>query len=603
MSTIAHLHQSRPLVLVVEDDESTRILLRRAMEQEGYQVAEVADAKQGLAAYTRLRPDIVLLDAQVPVMDGCSCRSQLQTLCSSNHTPVLMLVSLEEQEVEPAFFVGATDYITKPLHLVILRQRVQRLLEHSYLYKQLEKSNQELQAGISPLDRAERALQEREEQLLHDAFHDKLTGLPNRVSFIDRLEHAILYAKRRENYLFAVLFLDLDRFKVVNYSLGHAIGDQLLQAIANRLQACVRPGDTVARLGGDEFTILLENIQNVEDATQVADHIQKELTLPFNLSGNQVFTAASIGIALSTPDYDRSEELLCDADTTMYRAKVLGKGRYEVFDKTMHTQAMALLQLENDLRRAIERQEFRLHYQPIVSLKSNRVTGFEALARWQHPERGLVSPAEFIPVAEETGLIVPIGAWVLREACRQMRAWQVQFPVHSPLTISVNISGKQFSQPDLIKQIKQILHETGLDARSLKLEITESVLMENAESAVAMIVQLQNLGIRLSMDDFGTGYSSLSYLHRFPIDTLKIDRSFVNDVDVDAEKIEIISTVVALAWNLGMDVVAEGVETKKQMYQLKALKCEFGQGYFFSRPLDSEKAGALIAAEPQRIAI
>ena len=601
MSTIADQYQSSPLVLVVEDDESTRILLRRAMEQEGYQVA-VADTEQGLAAYTRLRPDIVLLDAQVPVSDGCSCRSQLKTLCLDNHTPVLMLVGIEEQ-VEPAFFVGITDYITKPLHLAVLRQRVQRLLEQSRLYKQLKKTNQELQAGISQIKQSERALQQREEQLLHDAFHDQLTGLPNRVLFINRLEHAILYAKRNEDYLFAVLFLDLDRFKVVNYSLGHAIGDQLLQAIANRLQACVRPGDTVARLGGDEFTILLENIHDLKDATQVADCIQKQLTLPFNLNGNEVFTAASIGIALNTPDYERSEELLRDADTTMYRAKLLGKGRYEVFDKTMHIQAMALLQLENDLRRAIERLEFRLHYQPIVSLKSNRVTGFEALVRWQHPERGLVSPAEFIPVAEETGLIIPIGTWVLREACRQMRAWQVQFPVHSPLTMSVNLSGKQFSQPDLIDQIKQILHETGLDPRSLKLEITESVLMENAESAVAMIVQLQNLGIRLSMDDFGTGYSSLSYLHRFPIDTLKIDRSFVNDVDVDAEKIEIISTVVALAWNLGMDVVAEGVETKKQMYQLRALKCEFGQGYFFSRPLDSDKAGALIAAEPQRIAI
>ena len=364
----------------------------------------------------------------------------------------------------------------------------------------------------------------------------------------------------------------------------------------------MRPGDTVARLGGDEFTILLENIQDVEDATLVADRIQKELALPFNLSGHEVFTGVSIGIALSTLGYDRASDLLRDADTTMYHAKAHGKGRSEVFNKTMHTKALALLQLETDLQRALKRQEFRIHYQPIVALKSGNITGFEALIRWQHPQRELVSPAEFIPVAEETGLIVPITWWILREACRQMRFWQVQFPALAPLTISVNLSAKQFLQPDLITQIEQILQETNLDARSLALEITESAIIQNAESASFMLKQLQTLGVKLFLDDFGTGYSSLSYLHRFPFNTLKIDRSFVSRIGVDGENSEIVRTIITLAHSLGMNVTAEGVETAAQLAQLCAMKCEHGQGYFFSKPLECEAAGALIMA-PQCMAV
>ena len=436
-----------------------------------------------------------------------------------------------------------------------------------------------------------------EEKFVYDACHDGLTGLPNRSLCIERLRHAISLAKRREDYLFAVLFLDLDRFKNINDSLGHLMGDQLLIAISQRLKKCLRSGDMVARLGGDEFVILLDDINDISYATQIAERIKNELMLPFNLSSNEVFVGVSIGIAMSTTDYDRPENLLRDADTAMYQAKALGKARHQVFDKGMHIRAVALLQLETDLRRAVERQEFQLHYQPIISLQTGRLTGFEALVRWQHPLRGIVSPAEFIPMAEETGLIVPLGWWVLQAACRQMYAWHVQFPVNSHLTISVNISGKQFAQPDLTEQIKQILQKTGIEACSLKLEITESVLVENAESAVAMLMQLQALGIRFSIDDFGTGYSSLSYLHRFPIDTLKIDRSFVKGIDIDPEKLEIIRTILALACNLGMDVVAEGVETRKQMYQLKALQCEFGQGYLFSKPLDAEMAEAFIAAK------
>jgi len=433
-----------------------------------------------------------------------------------------------------------------------------------------------------------------EEQLLHDALHDALTGLPNRVLFMDRLSHAISLAKRRRNYLFAVLFFDLDRFKLINDSLGHEVGDRLLIAIARRLEKYLRVGDTVARLGGDEFTILLEDIKDENVAINIANRLQEELTRSFNLSGNEVFTSASIGITLSTFNYERPEDLLRDADIAMYRAKATGKARYEVFNTTMHTGATALLQLETDLRRGLERQEFQLYYQPIVALKTSEITGFEALIRWQHPQRGLVSPAEFIPVAEETGLIVPIGWWVLREACRQLSAWKIQFPEYQSLVMSINLSAKQFTQSNLVEEITKILRETEVPANSLKLEITESVIMDNAEIATTMLLQLQSLGIRLSIDDFGTGYSSLAYLYRFPTHTLKIDRSFINKIDIDSEQFEIVRTIVTLAANLGMDVVAEGVETLKHLAQLKALNCGSGQGYLFSKPVDSQTAAKLL---------
>lgn len=433
-----------------------------------------------------------------------------------------------------------------------------------------------------------------EAQLRYQVYHDELTGLPNRILLMERLRRAIDKQKSQEDYLFAVLFLDLDRFKVINDSLGHACGDRMLKAIASRLQTCLRPGDTTARLGGDEFTLLLEALGDEQEARQIAERIQQQLALPFYLGEHEVITSASIGIALSAIDYEYPEDILRDADTAMHRAKTLGT-RMEMFDPSMHSHAMARLQIEIDLRKALERQELRVFYQPIVSLKTGKITGFEALVRWQHPTSGMIPPIKFIPVAEETGLICAIGWWVLRQACQQTRHWQERFPSDPPLTISVNVSGKQFTQSNLIEQVDQILQETGLPPTSLKLEITESVLVENAEAAAAVICHLRAMGIQFSIDDFGTGYSSLSYLHRLPIDTLKIDRSFVNNVDCEPEKIEIIRTIVALAWNLGMNVVAEGVETKTQMYQLQALKSEYAQGYFFSKPTDSEAAEALLA--------
>ena len=433
-----------------------------------------------------------------------------------------------------------------------------------------------------------------EEQLIHDAFHDALTGLPNRALFADHVKMAIQRSKRNNEKLFAILFLDLDRFKVINDSLGHLVGDQLLVGIARRLEGCLRPGDTVARLGGDEFTILLEDLAETEDAIEVAERVQEAVSQSFNIGGHEVFTTASIGIAPSTPIYNNAEDILRDADTAMYRAKSLGKKRHEVFDRVMHDRAMRLLQLETDLRRAVDREEFVLHYQPIVSLATGKIAGFEALVRWQHPEVGFIPPDEFISIAEETGLIIPIGKWVLNEACRQMSKWTRDYQPDGTLTMSVNLSGKQFTQPDLTGQVADILTETGLPAKCLKLEITESMVMENIDTAVNMLTQLRELGVELSIDDFGTGYSSLSHLHRFPINTLKIDRSFVMRMTDNGENGEIVRTIITLARSLEMSVVAEGVETPMQLEQLRSLDCDYGQGYLFSRPVGTEQALQLL---------
>lgn len=437
-----------------------------------------------------------------------------------------------------------------------------------------------------------------EEQLLHNAFHDVLTNLPNRAFFMKRLEQTIGHCERHEHYVFAVLFIDLDRFKTINDSLGHLVGDQLLMSVAHRLEASLRIGDTVSRLGGDEFALLLEDIAGVQDAIQVANRIHQALSEPLNLNGHEVFTTASIGIALSSSRYRQPEDLLRDADIALYRAKASGKARYEIFDQEMHTRAIELLQLETDLRYAIERQQFLLHYQPIVSLTTGQVTGFEALVRWQHPDKGLVAPSDFILLAEETGWIGKIGGWVLQEACRQLRKWQEQLTCPE-LSISVNLSGKQFSQPHLVEEIDAILRETGLSPNTLKLEITESAIVDNLESASVMLHQLKTLGIQLYMDDFGTGFSSLSYLHRFPIDVIKIDRSFIHHLANDEDSLEIVRTIIGLAHNLGMTTIAEGIETVEQLYQLQQLQCEAGQGYLFSKPVSAAVAETQLITKHQ----
>jgi diguanylate cyclase (GGDEF)-like protein/PAS domain S-box-containing protein len=429
-----------------------------------------------------------------------------------------------------------------------------------------------------------------EKRLLHDALHDALTGLPNRALFMDRLRTSVSRLKRRPTHLFAVLFLDLDRFKVVNDSLGHLAGDQFLVQIGRLLSATLRAEHTVARLGGDEFAILLDDIDERDDANRVVERIFQALQTPIRVRGQEIFGTVSIGIAFSSPDYENAEDMLRDADTAMYQAKTTGKARFQIFDESMHKRAVGLLKLENSLRRAAERNEFVLHFQPVVALADSRVGGFEALVRWNHPERGLVGPYEFIHLAEETGLIFRIGGWTLREACRWLTRAGAGLP--DDLAVNVNLSGRQFSQGGLIEEVESVLLETGLEARRLKLEITESVIMENPEMAVDLLKRLKALGTHLCIDDFGTGYSSLSYLLRFPADTLKIDRSFVSALGKGGRNEDIVGAIVSLAKSLDMEVVAEGVETSEQLSILQQLGCRYGQGYYFSRPLEADAARA-----------
>jgi diguanylate cyclase (GGDEF)-like protein/PAS domain S-box-containing protein len=431
-----------------------------------------------------------------------------------------------------------------------------------------------------------------EDQLQHAALHDALTALPNRLSFFDRLAMLMGQAKRRPESHFAVLFLDLDRFKVVNDSLGHIAGDKLLVAMARRLETCVRSCDTVARLGGDEFAILLVDTGDVASATRTAERVHEELKTPFLIDGHEVFSSASVGIALSQTGYQKPEDMLRDADTAMYRAKALGQARHVVFDGTMHERAVALLRLETDLRRALGRGEFYLNYQPVMSLAEGRTASFEALLRWRHPERGIVAPADFIGLAEETGLIVPIGRFALREAAREMLG-SMPF-AHGAPTLTVNLSARQLAQTDLVSDVREALAEAGVEGSQLGVEITESTLIESGDLISNRLLDLRALGARLLLDDFGTGYSSLSYLHRFHFDMLKIDASFVRDLETDARKVELVRSILAIGHNLQMKVIAEGVETAGQVDALRALGCDYGQGFYWSRPVEAAAARLLM---------
>ncbi|MBD2528597.1 EAL domain-containing protein [Nostoc flagelliforme FACHB-838] len=606
-----HLDPNKKDILIIDDMADNLRVLSSILTREGYNVRKALNWQMAQTATQTLLPDLILLDIMMPEVDGYEICQTFKAWDLTADIPVIFISALDDViDKVKAFKVGGVDYITKPFEFQEVLVRVQNQLALRSARLEILKLNVELEHRVKQrtgeLEKTLQKLQEEinsrqklQSQLLNIALHDSLTGLPNRVLFIRRLENALNRAKQEYSYQFAVLFLDCDRFKVINDSLGHPVGDELLIAIGRRLQACLIPIDTLARLGGDEFGILLENITDINIAIQVAERIIQQLSLTFKLSRYEVFMNASIGISWGNKDYDRPEYLLRDADTAMYRAKAQGRAKYHVFNPAMHQEAIQLLELENDLRRAVERREFLVYYQPIVSLTTGRISGFEALVRWQHPIRGMVFPIEFIPVAEETGLINAINTWVLQSACHQLSIWQHHPVTPEPLTISVNLSARLFLQPNFVEQIDRIIYENKIDPEYLELEITESVIMENTNAIKITLQQLKQRKIKLIMDDFGTGYSSLSYLHSFPLDALKIDKSFVNRMQDNKENMGLVPAMIGIANSMGMSAIAEGVETQEQLDQLRSLNCNFAQGYLFSRPIEQQLVLELLAASPQ----
>jgi len=566
MTTPLHL-------LILEDRTEDAELMLHELRLAGFDPQwERVDTEADFLAHLNQKLDIILADYSLPQFDA---QRALELLKQRAVDVPFIIVSgcIGEECAVECMKSGATDYLLKD-RLTRLGQAVRKAVDEKCLR-----------------DDRQRA----EAQLAHNAFHDILTGLPNRALFLDRAQRCLHQMERRGGYLFAVLAVDLDGFQAINASFGQVAGDTVLIEIGERLVQKVRSGDTVARLGGDEFALLLDDVKDMRNALRVAERLQAELAKPFLVDGREVLTSASVGIAASTSTYKRSADALRDAGTAMARAKKLGPGQVAVFDIRMHTQAVTRLKLETDLRRAADRHEFLLYYQPVVSLQSGRIAGFEALLRWQHPQRGLLTPGECLPVAEEIGLLIPLGAWVLQNAAKQSRAWQVEFPVAPPLSMSVNLSCKQFLQSgELLMIVDETLKATGLDPCSLALEVTETVMMENAEAALATLAQLKDRQLRISIDDFGTGYSSLSYLQRFPIDNLKIDQSFVAQMKPAGDSLEIVRSIITLAHSLGKQVIAEGVETGEQLALLRSLGCDYGQGYLFSKPLETDAVGKLL---------
>ena len=561
-------------VLILEDREQDAELMVHELRRAGFDPQwQRVDTEADFLAQLNQELDVVLADYSLPQFDA---QRALEHLKKRGLDVPFIIVSgcIGEERAVECMKYGATDYLLKD-RLTRLGQAVRKAVDE----KRLRDDRHRV-----------------EEQLVHNSFHDALTGLPNRALFLDRAQRCLHQMERREGYLFAVLAVDLDGFQAINASFGQPAGDKVLIEIGERLVGKVRFGDTVARLGGDEFALLLDDVKDVSNALRVAERLQEGLAKPFLVDGREILTSASVGIASSIRTYKRSDDALRDAGTAMARAKRLGPGQIAVFDIRMHTQAVTRLKLETDLRRAADRQEFLLYYQPVVSLQSGRITGFEALLRWQHPQRGLISPGESLLIAEEIGLLIPIGQWVLQNASQQLHAWQVEFPVAPPLSMSVNLSCKQFLQSgELLTIIDETLKVTGLDPCSLALEVTETVMMENAEVALATLAQLKDRQLRISIDDFGTGYSSLSYLQRLPVDNLKIDQSFVAHMKPAGESLEIVRGIITLAHSLGKQVIAEGVETGEQLALLRSLECDYGQGYLFSEPMEPEAARKLMA--------
>ena len=615
-------------ILIVGDNTDDLSFLAHALNKEGYNTWCASSGAEALKLADLIIPHLILLDIKMPELDGYQVCKRLKTNPQTKDIPIIFLSASDNiSDKVKAFEVGGVDYCTKPLiikevlvrvknHLAISSAREQQEFEQALEKKVAERTlelkliNQNLIATNKKLEQKILERQRSTQQLIHDTLYDRLTGLPNRTLLLERIDRAIERHKREPNYLFAVMFIDLDRFKIINDSLGHLIGDKLLIAVAKLLSEDIRSVDTVARLGGDEFVILLGDISSIKDATTVGDRLQAKFKKIFDIDNRSVFTTISIGIALNSYNYQNSSEILRDADTAMYRAKEKGKARYEIFDRQMHFQTSQMLELENDLRLALANQEFSLCYQPIVALDDRSLLGFEALIRWQHPLQGSIPAIKFIPLAENAGLILPIGDWVLAQTCRQLACWQKEYaflPEVANLVISINVSNMQITEQNYIKKLDRILLETGINPSCLRLEITERMLLDPNVNTQKTLLQIKQRNIKLSIDDFGTGYSSLSYLHRLPIDNLKIDRSLTNKIHCDRESQEIVNTIITLADSLQIKAIAKGVETKEQLQQLQALGCKYAQGYYFAKPLNLKAVKLVLeknfAAQEQSLGI
>lgn len=625
---IVHSQEERSSIILIVDDNWVNIhILSELLVHSGFIVSTAQSGESAIAKVQQEKPDLILLDVMMPPgIDGFQTCAILKANPETAIVPVIFMTALDETGSKlRGLNLGAVDYITKPFDHEEVLARIRLHLQLHYLTTRLkeeigdrtkmELKLQELNADLeqrvakqtSDLERTMVQLQQthsqllaREKQLEYDVCHDALTGLPNRVWLINRLKQ-LIQAASKGRFAYAVLFIDLDRFKVINDSLGHLIGDQLLKSVGKRIEACLQESDTVVRLGGDEFVILMENIQGMEAVVHLAETIQQKLQLSFQLKQYQVLTGASIGITLSGDNYQQPEEVLRDADIAMYYAKAKGRGCYEVLTTAMQHKAITRWQLEIDLRQGLEYQEFYLHYQPIVSLKTGALIGFESLLRWSHPTRGLLSPGEFITISEETGLIHQLGWFALQSSVQQLFLWRQKIPRGSSLIVNVNISPIQLLQANLTSRIETLIEKAGVPKSDIKLEITESALLESDDKRVAVLNHLKSLGINLCIDDFGIGYSSLSRLHELPVDTLKIDRSFVERLGTENCSRGIIQTIITIAKSLGMSLVAEGIETEYQKSELQALGCDYGQGYLFSRPLDVRAATEIVMNSFQKV--
>lgn len=549
--------QPKAVILVVDDDPAIRLVIRHAMQQNGYQVIEASNGLEAVQYSIRQIPDLILMDAVMPEMDGFRATEEIRKIEACDDTPILMATSLDDDDsISRAFSVGACDYITKPFNWSVLKHRVRRMLQAA---------------------NAQRRIQ-------HLAYHDALTGLPNRMLFMDRIDQAISRAQREKGQ-FALLFIDIDHFKVINDSMGHDAGDQLLNLISIRLREILRKSDTVARLGGDEFTVIIEYLQHPDDVIQITKNILSALDLPAEVNGKEVYVGGSIGIAMYPQDGENFGVLLKNADTAMYKAKDLGRNTFQFYASEMSHKAMQRLELENQIRTALKEDQFEVYYQPKVNLQNNKCIGVEALVRWNHPQRGLISPDDFVPLAEEIGLITQLDEWVMKAACLQFMQWKQQG--YTLQNLSVNISSRHFKEGNLIEYCTTLLEMTGIAPECLEIELTESALVDNYSNAKYILDKLHTMGLRIALDDFGTGYASMAYLKEFPFDTVKIDRSFIRDIPQDHEDAAIVTAMIQLSQALKLNIVAEGIETDQQRLFLYDNACGYGQGYLWSRPVSA----------------